>query len=73
MDRCLESEDLVVIIGSEAEIEELHDLSLVASSCKVGDRVIGSLGIMGPKRMDYTFLLPLMRETSQLINTILTV
>ncbi len=73
LDRCLESEDLVVIIGSEAEIEELQDLSLVASSCKVGDRVIGSLGIMGPKRMDYTFLLPLMRETSQLINTILTV
>ncbi len=73
LDKCLESEDLVVIIGSEAEMEELRDLSLVASSCRVGDRVIGGLGIMGPKRMDYTYVLPLIRETSQLINTILTV
>ncbi len=73
LDRCLESDDLVVIIGSEAGMEELQDMSLVASNCRVGDRIIGSLGIMGPKRMDYSYLLPLMRETTQLINTILTV
>jgi len=73
LDRCLESEDIVVTIGSETEIEELQDLSLVASSCRVGDRIIGGLGIMGPKRMDYAYVLPLMRETAQLINTILTV
>ena len=54
-------------------MEELQDMSLVASNCRVGDRIIGSLGIMGPKRMDYSYLLPLMRETTQLINTILTV
>ncbi len=73
LDRCIRSDDLVVIIGGEGGIEELQDLSLVTSRCRIGDTVIGGLGIMGPKRMDYATLLPLMREASQLINVILTV
>jgi heat-inducible transcriptional repressor len=71
LDRCLESEGLVVVIGSEAGMEEFLDLSLVSSSCKIGDRVMGSLGIVGPKRMDYAHLLPLMKEASHIVNTLL--
>jgi heat-inducible transcriptional repressor len=73
LDRCIQSDDLVVVIGGEGGIEELQDLSLVTSRCSIGDSVIGGLGIMGPRRMDYASLLPLMREVSQLINVILTV
>ncbi len=71
LDRCIQSDDLVVVIGGEGGIEELQDLSLVTSRCSIGDSVIGGLGIMGPRRMDYASLLPLMREASQLINVIL--
>jgi len=73
LDRCIQSGDLVVVIGGEGGIEELQDLSLVTSRCSIGDSVIGGLGIMGPKRMDYASLLPLMREVFQLINVTLTV
>jgi len=73
LDRCIQSGDLVVVIGGEGGIEELQDLSLVTSRCSIGDSVIGGVGIMGPKRMDYASLLPLMREVVQLINITQTV
>ncbi len=72
LDRCIQSDELVVVIGEEGGIEELQDLSLVTSRCWIGESMIGGLGIMGPKRMDYAALLPLLSEASQLINGILT-
>lgn len=40
-------------IGSENDFKELKDCSLVTVNYSLGDRVIGKLGIIGPKRMDY--------------------
>lgn len=46
-------EGIGVKIGADNNAEELKDCSLVAMNYTVDDRVIGKIGIIGPKRMDY--------------------
>ncbi|TSA54685.1 MAG: heat-inducible transcription repressor HrcA [Dehalococcoidia bacterium] len=47
-------EGVKVIIGGENRESALHDLSLVFSHYGVPDQVQGAVGIIGPKRMDYS-------------------
>jgi len=43
-----------VIIGGENRESALHDLSLVVSNYGAPEQARGTVGIIGPKRMDYT-------------------
>lgn len=43
-----------VIIGEENRDSSLHDLSLVVSNYGVPEQARGTVGIIGPKRMDYS-------------------
>ena len=40
-------------IGSENEAEEMKDCSLVTVNYSLNNKVMGKLGVIGPKRMDY--------------------
>ena len=42
-----------ILIGDENENEWLHDLSLITAPYKVHGRSVGSIGVIGPMRMDY--------------------
>src|SRR4030042_4204310 len=46
--------DFIVKIGSELFEEGTEDLSLIASKYKIYDNSAGAIGILGPKRMDYS-------------------
>lgn len=46
-------EDVTITIGEEIREEKLSDYSMITKEYKVGD-LTGTLGIMGPKRMDYS-------------------
>lgn len=45
--------DLTITIGEENCDEKLSDYSMITKEYKIGD-MTGTLGIMGPKRMDYS-------------------
>jgi heat-inducible transcriptional repressor len=45
-----------VVIGSESHEAALGDISLVASPYRVGDKPVGMVGILGPRRMPYSKL-----------------
>lgn len=45
--------DLAIKIGEENKDEKLSDYSMISKEYKIGD-LTGTLGIMGPKRMDYS-------------------
>lgn len=52
----LESEDstgIQVYIGDEAPIQTMKDCSVVTATYELGEGVKGTIGIVGPKRMDY--------------------
>ncbi len=42
-----------VYIGDEGPVEDMKDCSVVTASYDLGDGLTGTIGIIGPKRMDY--------------------
>ncbi len=56
---------LIVRIGAENEREELRDCSLVLAPYVVEGEVVGSIGILGPTRMDYHRALAAVATVSQ--------
>ena len=60
---------LNVSIGSENELKELKNLSIVSSACRVGDKTVGMIGIIGPKHMEYTRVISLVNFIGSLLET----
>jgi len=57
-----------IFIGSESMVENLQHCSVITSGYGSGDRRAGTLGVIGPVRMDYARLIPLVNYTSELIS-----
>jgi len=71
LDSFLEEEGISVVIGSEINIQEMHDMSIIASPYKISDTSYGIVGVMGPIRMDYSKIIPLVDYTANKVTTIL--
>jgi heat-inducible transcriptional repressor len=61
-------EDLSVLIGREHTEERAVDCSLITASYRLGD-LPGALGVIGPRRMNYSRLMHLVRYTADLISS----
>ncbi|SHF00666.1 heat-inducible transcription repressor HrcA [Thermoanaerobacter uzonensis DSM 18761] len=63
-----------VRIGSENKFEEMKDLSVIKTTYKINGRVVGTIGIIGPTRMDYKKLISeinvMTKELSNLLSSI---
>lgn len=46
--------DVQIYIGNESGIEEMKDCSIVTTTYEFGDNITGTIGILGPTRMDYS-------------------
>jgi heat-inducible transcriptional repressor len=57
-----------VMIGNENPCEEMCGCSLVTSSYTYRDHVLGTLGVVGPKRMPYGKVIALVEEASRLVS-----
>ena len=62
------AEDIKVYIGEENNKEELKDFSVVTFKHKVNGKDLGTIGIIGPKRMDYSKVISVMKYISQKLN-----
>jgi heat-inducible transcriptional repressor len=71
LDRCLASDDVCIFIGEESEIQGLDDLSVVGQSYHMGDRPLGAVGIMGPKRMEYARAMALVDYAAKTLSRLL--
>ncbi|MBD3415172.1 MAG: heat-inducible transcription repressor HrcA [Candidatus Aminicenantes bacterium] len=54
-----------VVIGSELEILDISECSLVMSHYGTEDQILGSLGIIGPKRLAYKKIIPLVDHVAK--------
>ena len=61
-----------VVIGEENEYEKLKEYSIVTATYKVGDRVIGTMGIIGPTRMEYSRAISVMDYIGRSLSNYLT-
>jgi heat-inducible transcriptional repressor len=48
-----ESTGIQVYIGAESPVQSMRDCSVVTATYELGDGMKGTIGIVGPKRMDY--------------------
>lgn len=62
------AKDINVYIGEETDNEKLKDFSIVTFKHSIGDKDLGTIGIIGPKRMDYSKVISVMKYISKKLN-----
>ncbi len=67
LDRCLETPGVQIFIGEESGCRSLEPCSLVTSRYSIDGRVVGVLGVIGPTRMEYERVIPLVDITARLL------
>ncbi len=70
-DRSVEQEGINVIIGTETEVKEMRDMSIITSCYEIDQKHQGVLGVIGPLRMDYSRIIPIVRYTAQAVTDLL--
>lgn len=63
------AKDINVYIGDENSNDELKDFSIVTFKHTVGNKDLGTIGIIGPKRMDYSKVISVMKYISKNLNS----
>ena len=67
LDRTLAAPGICVFIGAEANLADLTDVSVVAASYGPEGRPLGTIGVIGPSRMNYSRVIPLVDFTAEMI------
>ncbi len=62
------AEDIQIYIGDENDNEDLKDFSIVTFKHSVGDKDLGTIGIIGPRRMNYSKVISVMKYISKKLN-----
>ena len=68
LDRCLDSHGIQLFIGEESGYQLLDELSLVTASYEVQGRLAGVLGVVGPTRMAYQEVIPVVDVTARVLS-----
>lgn len=67
LDRCICAQGIQIFIGQESGYEILDDCSVITSSYTVDDEVMGVLAVVGPTRMSYDRVIPIVDVTAKLM------
>jgi heat-inducible transcriptional repressor len=68
LDRVLTSDEVQIFIGAESEFAAVPDVSVVAAPYGQGGRVLGTLAVVGPTRMNYARVIPLVDLTAKQVS-----
>jgi heat-inducible transcriptional repressor len=71
LDSSQSAQGVQIFIGSESHHVELEGCSLITSNYSSKQGVIGTLGVIGPMRMDYSQVIPIVDFTAQLVGRVL--
>jgi heat-inducible transcriptional repressor len=67
LDRTLSAPGICVFIGAEANLADLTDISVVAATYGGDDHPLGTIGVIGPSRMNYSRVISLVDFTADMI------
>jgi heat-inducible transcriptional repressor len=65
------SQGVKIYIGGESALVPLDELSMVVAPYEVDGRVVGTLGVIGPTRMAYERVIPIVDITAKLLSNAL--
>ena len=64
--------EFTITIGQENEHEPLKDCSVVTATYRMGDTPMGTLGIIGPTRMNYSKVISVLEYMRRSLGEVLT-
>lgn len=68
LETCLNEEGLQILIGSESDFTQVHNFSIVARRYGTHAAPLGMVGIIGPMRMEYARMAPLVDYLSRALS-----
>ena len=71
LDQCLGADRVQIFIGQESGYSILDDCTLVSAPYTVDNEVVGVLGVIGPTRMAYERVIPIVDLTARLVGAAL--
>ncbi len=71
LDRSISGEGIHIFIGQESGYDALTDCSLVTAPYTLEDQSIGVIGVIGPTRMAYETIVPVVDITARLLSSAL--
>jgi heat-inducible transcriptional repressor len=71
LDNCLRADGIQIFIGQESGYQVLDDISVVTAPYMQGNQIVGVLGIIGPTRMAYERVIPIVDVTAKLLGVAL--
>ncbi len=69
---CLSASGTTIVIGSENRFTEEIQSAIVTATYRCGDSLLGVLGVIGPRRMEYEQVVPLVEELGRFVTRRLT-
>ena len=67
LDRCIQADGVKVFIGNEAGFKGLGDCSVITAPYTVQGEPLGVLGVIGPARINYNMVIPVVDVTAKLL------
>jgi heat-inducible transcriptional repressor len=67
-DRCVHCEGVKIFIGHEAGFSGFDDCSVITAPYSVAGKPVGVLGVIGPSRMNYDHVIPVVDLTARLLS-----
>jgi len=71
LDLSLRGQGVQIFIGGESGVSAPDDVSVVTSPYKVDGEVVGTVGVIGPTRMAYDRVIPIVDVTAKLLSSAL--
>lgn len=71
LDKCLAAEDFKIFIGEESGYDAFDACSLVSAPYYAKDKVVGVLAVIGPTRMPYDQVIPIVEISAKLLSSAL--
>ena len=71
LDRSLEADGVQIFIGEESGYSTLKDCSVITAPYEIDSEVVGVLGVIGPTRLAYDRVIPIVDLTARLLGSAL--
>lgn len=71
LDQCMDAQGVQIFIGEESGYKVLGECSVVTSSYSVEGQPVGVLGVIGPTRIPYKKVIPIVDVTARLLSAAL--
>ena len=65
------AEGVQIFIGGESGVVTLDEFSVVTAPYEVDGKVVGTVGVVGPTRMAYERVIPIVDATARLLSSAL--